>query len=108
MQRVEVVLLTAPGCGFCDDAKTMLERLSSEFSLTLREIALDSSEGQELATSSGLLFPPGILLNGKAFSYGRPSERKLRRQLHLLGEVSDDHQPPFRPGSVTPQLGWRA
>ena len=26
-------------------------------------------------------FPPGVLIDGEAFSYGRLSERKLRREL---------------------------
>ena len=29
----------------------------------------------------GLLFPPGVLIDGEPFSYGRLSERKLRREL---------------------------
>ena len=101
MHVVEVVLLTAPDCSFCGDARVMLQRLSSDFPLTLREVALDSDEGQALAMTNGLLFPPGILLNGRAFSYGRPSEGKLRRQLQLL---SDGHQLPITPGSATPHL----
>jgi hypothetical protein len=40
-----------------------------------------SPEGQRLAMQGGLLFPPGILIDGKPFSYGRLSERKLRREL---------------------------
>ena len=101
MRVVEVVLLTAPDCSFCEDARAMLQRLSSDLPLTLREVALDSDEGQALAMRNGLLFPPGILLNGKAFSYGRPSEGKLRRELHLL---SDAHSVRITPGSGTPQL----
>jgi hypothetical protein len=27
------------------------------------------------------VFPPGVFLNGEPFSYGRLSERKLRREL---------------------------
>ena len=34
-----------------------------------------------LAVHSGLLFPPGIFLDGEPFSYGRPSERRLRREI---------------------------
>ena len=40
-----------------------------------------SLEGQVLAERSGVLFPPGIFLDGEPFSYGRLSERKLRREL---------------------------
>lgn len=86
MREVEVVVLTKSGCTFCDDAKEMLERLAAEYSLAVRLVQLESSEGQVLAIRSGLLFPPGILLDGKPFSYGRPSEGKLRRELKLLNE----------------------
>ncbi len=27
------------------------------------------------------MFPPGIFIGGEPFSYGRPSEKKLRREL---------------------------
>ena len=48
---------------------------------------------QRLATQGGLLFPPGILIDGEPFSYGRLSERKLRRELdRLLGFVD---KPPY-------------
>lgn len=78
---VDVTLLTQSACGFCDDAKAVLDRLSAEFPLEIREIDLASPEGQRLAVAGGIMFPPGILLDGEAFAYGRPSERKLRREL---------------------------
>ena len=40
-----------------------------------------SEEGRELARQYRVIFPPGIVLDGLAFSYGRPSERKLRREI---------------------------
>ena len=105
MRTVDVVLLTKPDCAFCEDAKAMLERLSSEFPLRVRLVPLDSSEGEELAIRNGLVFPPGILLDDKPLSHGRPSEGKLRRQLKLLSCVPDDvHSPPIRPTSGTPQV----
>jgi len=33
-----------------------------------------------MARAAGIMFPPGILIDGEPFSYGR-SERKLRRAL---------------------------
>ena len=87
MRSVDVVLLTKPDCAFCDEAKQILERLGSEFPLELRLVPVDSSEGEALAIRHGLLFPPGILLDGKPFSYGRLSEGKLRRLLPLLCDV---------------------
>jgi glutaredoxin len=78
---MKVTLLTRRECAFCDQAKEILGRLSREFSLAVSTVDLDSKEGQELAERGGIMFPPGIFLDGEAFSYGRPSERKLRKEL---------------------------
>ena len=78
---MNVLLLTQKNCGFCRQAKEILDRLSVEFGLTVSTLDLDSPEGQVLAERSGMLFPPGIFLDGEPFSYGRLSERKLRREL---------------------------
>ena len=32
----------------------------------------------------GVMFPPGIFIDGRAFAYGRPSERALRREIERL------------------------
>ena len=77
----EVVLLTKDDCDLCEQAKKTLERLSDEFELHVRHVALDSSEGFELARKTGAPFPPVVFLDGRAFSYGRLSERKLRKTL---------------------------
>ncbi|MDP8970739.1 MAG: glutaredoxin [Actinomycetota bacterium] len=78
---MEVVLLTQVHCAFCGDAKQLLDRLASEYGLEVREVDLSSPEGTELARAHGILFPPGILVDGEAVSSGRPSERRLRREL---------------------------
>lgn len=78
---MDVLLLTQDDCGFCAQAKALLDRLSGEYHLSVTTLDLNSPEGQALAIRGGVLFPPGIFLDGKPFSYGRPSERKLRREL---------------------------
>ena len=78
---MEVILLTQDACTFCAQAKDILNRLQGDYPITLREVALDTAEGERMALASGFLFPPGILVDGEPFSYGRPSERKLRRAL---------------------------
>jgi glutaredoxin len=78
---MNVLLLTQEHCGFCTQAKEMLDRLAVEYGLSVSTLDLSSPEGQTLAVRSGLLFPPGIFLDGEPFSYGRPSERKIRREL---------------------------
>lgn len=76
-----VTLLTQPDCGFCDAAKEILGRLAIEYRFTLEEVDLRSDDGHAMAANHGVLFAPGILLDGEKFSIGRPSERKLRREL---------------------------
>lgn len=77
----EVVLLTKEDCHFCEQAKVVLGRLQGEYELNVRELPLQSEEGRELAERSGALFPPVLFVNGEPFSYGRLSERKLRKAL---------------------------
>jgi glutaredoxin len=80
---MEVLLLTQEHCGFCEQAKEMLARLSAECGFSVSTLDVSSPEGQALAMRGRVLFPPGIFLDGEPFSYGRPSERKLRRELEL-------------------------
>lgn len=76
-----VLLLTQEQCPSCDQAKALLERLVHEYALEVESIHFNSSEGQSYALQGGMLFPPGIVIDGQPFSYGRPSEGKLRRHL---------------------------
>jgi hypothetical protein len=87
--RIEVVLLTREDCAFCGDAEVILGRLSAELPLSVRSVDFDSEEGRRLALTGGLLFPPGILIGGRPFSYGRPPERKLRQELARLAPRTD-------------------
>jgi glutaredoxin len=77
----EVTVLTTNNCGFCEQAKDVLRRLTTEYGLEVREVPLDSEEGAQLANAAAAPFPPVVFLNDKPFSYGRLSERKLRRAL---------------------------
>ena len=75
------MLLTKEDCHFCEQAKDVLARLRGEYELRVREVTLDSDEGRTLALRSGAPFPPVVFLDGETFSYGRLSERKLRKAL---------------------------
>jgi glutaredoxin len=81
----QVTLLTKPACPLCDQAKQTLDRLAQDFDLAVELVALDSEQGRALATAAGMPFPPGVLIDGQPFSYGRLSERKLRRALESRG-----------------------
>ena len=81
MSAVSVLILTQENCSLCDDAKAMLDRLSREYPLLVSTLSLESAAGQELALKGGIMFPPGIFLDGEPCCYGRPSERRLRREI---------------------------
>lgn len=81
---IDITLLTQDECGFCDHAKTVLRRLAQEFPLQVTEIGLAGDEGRRLAAHAGVLFAPGLLVNGQPFGHGRISERKLRHTLTKL------------------------
>ena len=76
-----VTLLTKADCSLCDQAKTVLDRLAAQVPLQVETVSVDSEAGRALAERSRLLFPPGVLIDGAPFSWGRLSERKLRRAL---------------------------
>ena len=80
-QPCEVTLLTQSACGFCDHAKAVLLRVGEDYPLHVTEVDLATAEGKQLAERVGVMFAPGILLDGEGFSYGRLSERRLRRTL---------------------------
>jgi glutaredoxin len=82
---VEITLLTQENCGFCGHVKQVLDRVSEDFPLRVNEIDLASEDGQRLAAQAGVLFAPGVLVDGQPFSFGRLSERKLRRALRANG-----------------------
>lgn len=78
----EVTLLTQADCALCEHAKQVLARVSADVPLQIRTVDLVNDEGRRLAESAGVLFAPGVLLDGALFSYGRLSERRLRRALN--------------------------
>jgi glutaredoxin len=78
---MEITLLTQENCAFCDQAGELLERLSAEYGFSVSTVDLSTPEGRSLAWHGSVLFPPGIFIDGEPFSYGRPSESKLRREL---------------------------
>jgi glutaredoxin len=78
---VRITLLTQPDCTLCEHAKHVLGRIGQDHPLAVTEVDLTSDHGQQLARAAGVLFAPGVLVNDQPFSFGRLSERKLRRTL---------------------------
>jgi thiol-disulfide isomerase/thioredoxin len=81
-QRViEIVLVSAPRCHFCDDTSKLLEDLSDAYPLSVRKVELASDEGIAIATRYRVPFPPVLLIDGTYFGHGRISRRKLVKAL---------------------------
>lgn len=78
---IRVLLLTAEGCKYCQEARALLERLRGDYPLQVEALSVETEEGRELAAREGVLFPPGLFVEGAFVQYGRPSERKLRGRL---------------------------
>lgn len=76
-----ITLLTQPDCALCEHAKQVLARISGDIPLIVEEVDLGSDTGRRLAADAGVLFAPGVLLDGAPFGYGRLSEQKLRKAL---------------------------
>ena len=79
-----ITLLTQADCGYCEHAKQVLARVREDHPLEITEIDLASEQGRALAARAGVMFAPGLLVDGRAFGYGRISERRLRRTLQRL------------------------
>jgi len=77
----QVTLLTTTDCHLCHHARQVLDRVAADHPIDIEEIPVGTERGQRLAAEANLVFPPGVLLDGQPFSYGRLSERKLRKTL---------------------------
>lgn len=95
-----MLLLTQQDCALCDQAKKLLSRLGAQYPLDIEVVDFSSARGFELANSGGILFPPGIFLDGQPLSYGRPSEGKLRREIEArLSRAATAPEEPRSQGS---------
>jgi hypothetical protein len=78
---LEAVLVTAPRCHLCEEAKALLAELEDSSPLRVRLGELSSREGLALSRRFGMGFPPLLLIDGERFGHGRISRRKLVRHL---------------------------
>jgi hypothetical protein len=79
-----ITLLTQADCSLCEHAKRVLARVGGDHPLEITEIGLATEQGRALAAQASVAFAPGVLVDGRPFSYGRLSERRLRRALERL------------------------
>lgn len=86
---IQVTLLTKSQCSYCEDAKHLLNLLKGEYWLSVETIDIHTPAGEAIAKRGDILFPPGVFLDGEPFSYGRVSERKLRRELERRTRIQE-------------------
>ena len=75
------MLVTSPGCHFCDDASTLLGELAASYPLRVETVPLSSDYGRSLLVRHRVPFPPILMIDGEFFGYGRMSRRKLEAHL---------------------------
>lgn len=98
---MKILLLTQENCEFCEQAKEILSRLQADYPVKVETLDLNSPQGQTLAAQGGILFPPGVFIDDVSFSYGRVSERKLRRELDKRLKLEDRKNQPWLPNNQT-------
>ena len=85
---VDILVMTAPGCHFCDDALRLLDEIGNVTPLMVRTVPVSSDEGRALIVRHRIPFPPILVVDGVFFGYGRISRRKL--ESHLAQRATTD------------------
>jgi glutaredoxin len=76
----ELVYVTTGDCHFCEHGRAVLDELGVE----REEIAAESDAAERLAQQGILLSFLPVLTDGeRVIAYGRFSEKRLRKELHL-------------------------
>jgi thiol-disulfide isomerase/thioredoxin len=81
---VEITIVQAPGCHFCDDALETIQALAADYPVSLRLVEVRSDQGLRLVALHRPGMNPLVLVNGDFFSAGRLPRGKLRKLLDRL------------------------
>ena len=85
---VDITVVHAAACHFCDDAELALSVLAQRFPLAVRVVSLESDEGLLLTAKHRPAMSPLVLVDGRFFSAGRLPRKKLTT---LLEQVAVEH-----------------
>ena len=77
----KVQILKTPGCKSCAKATSMIKEIKDKEKLNFKIEELDITEYPDLLQKYQIMISPGIVIDGKLFSVGRPSEKDLREAL---------------------------
>ncbi len=84
MEPIQILLVTAPGCHFCDGAYETLRALGETFPLSVETTPLSSEVGRRLVVEHRVPFPPILIVDGAFFGHGRISRQRLAQHLTEL------------------------
>jgi len=84
---IEIIILTAPGCTTCDQAKAVVQKVvvqaGGEFpDLSYRTV--DVLASPEIGARYGALSTPSIVINDELVFRGVPQEKALREKLKSI------------------------
>ncbi len=79
--QISIVLVTSPGCHFCNDASMLLDELKDTYQLLVETVPMASEHGRSLVVRHRVPFPPIVMIDGDFFGYGRISRQKLEAAL---------------------------
>jgi len=74
---VEVTVVHAPACHYCEDAEVALRDLAEHHPIDVRVVEIDSPEGLRLVATHRPAMNPLVLVDGAYFSSGRLPRKKL-------------------------------
>lgn len=85
MSKIEMKVLTAPGCVHCHEFLQFWNTESVLWgNITMREVDVLSSEGQHLVSTYKIFALPGIVIGETVVSSGEPNIAKIRSLLAKL------------------------
>ena len=82
-----VILVEAPACHLCEEAKSALAVLAQSYPMTVRVVSIDGEPGRALMHEHRAPMSPLVLLDGEYFSSGRLPRRKLEKRLAKAQKV---------------------
>jgi thiol-disulfide isomerase/thioredoxin len=84
---IEIIILTAPGCTTCDQAKAAVQKVVEQIGQEIPGLsyrAVDVTDSPEIGTRYGILSTPAIVVNDQLAFRGVPKEKALRKMLESM------------------------
>ncbi len=88
-----LALLTQSDCHACDTLKDIVADLADEFVFDVDLVDLAMPDGEQLAVRHGVAWAPGLLIDDTLVTYGRPSARRIRKELERRGALRHNPAP---------------